>query len=141
MSTLYFKVKQGLQVGNVIINESTGNITGLTNANLGNLATANYFSGNGSLLSSLTGANVTGQVGNALVAGTVYTAAQPNITSVGTLTSLDVTGNLTSGNANLGNYVYANYVHGVLTTNAQPDRKSTRLNSSHIPLSRMPSSA
>jgi hypothetical protein len=47
----------------------------------------------GSLLTSLTGANVTGQVGNALVAGTVYTAAQPNITSTGTLTSLTVNGN------------------------------------------------
>ena len=63
------------------------------NANLGNLATANYFSGNGSALSSIAGANVTGQVGNALVAGTVYTAAQPNITSVGTLTSITVSGN------------------------------------------------
>ena len=63
------------------------------NANLGNLATANYFSGNGSSLSSIAGANVTGQVGNALIASTVYTAAQPNITSVGTLTSLTVSGN------------------------------------------------
>jgi len=37
-------------------------------------------------------ANVSGQVANALVAGTVYTATQPNITSVGTLTSLTVSG-------------------------------------------------
>ena len=71
----------------------TGNISG---ANL----TGNHY-GNGSALSSLTGANVTGQVGNALVAGTVYTAAQPNITSVGTLSSLSVTGNVTAGNANV----------------------------------------
>ena len=35
---------------------------------------------------------------NALVAGTVYTNAQPNITSVGTLTSLSVSGNITAGN-------------------------------------------
>ena len=34
------------------------------------------------------------QVANALVAGTVYTAAQPNITSVGTLSSLTVSGNV-----------------------------------------------
>ena len=40
----------------------------------------------------VTGGNVTGQVPNALVAGTVYTNAQPNITSVGTLTSLTVNG-------------------------------------------------
>jgi hypothetical protein len=48
---------------------------------------------NGSGLTSLNGANVTGQVGNALVAGTVYTNAQPNITSVGTLSNLSVSGN------------------------------------------------
>ncbi len=73
----------------------TGNITS-QNATLGNLVTANYFSGDGSLLTSLTGSNVTGQVANALIAGTVYSNAQPNITSVGTLTSLDVSGNVTS---------------------------------------------
>jgi hypothetical protein len=56
--------------------------------------------GNGQALTGLAGGNVTGQVGNALVAGTVYTAAQPNITSVGTLTSLAVTGNVTGGNLN-----------------------------------------
>jgi len=37
-------------------------------------------------------------VSNSLVSGTVYTAAQPAITSVGTLVSLAVTGNITSGN-------------------------------------------
>jgi hypothetical protein len=36
--------------------------------------------------------------GAATTAGTVTTAAQPNITGVGTLTSLAVTGNITSGN-------------------------------------------
>ena len=61
---------------------------------------------------AVAGANVTGQVGNALVAGTVYTNAQPNITSVGTLSSLIVTANITSGNANLGNAVTANYFIG-----------------------------
>ena len=44
---------------------------------------------------SVAGANVSGQVSNALVAGTVYTSAQPNITSVGTLTSLTLSGTLT----------------------------------------------
>ena len=38
----------------------------------GNVSASNYI-GNGSALSSLTGANVTGQVSNSLVAGTVYT--------------------------------------------------------------------
>jgi hypothetical protein len=88
--------------------ETTGNITGA------------YILGNGSQLTSLTGgfvtgevafaatantvagANVSDQVANALVSGTVYTNAQPNITSVGTLTSLGVTGDVTS------NYIIAN---------------------------------
>jgi len=73
-----------------------GNIVA-DNANLGNLATANF------------------------VAGTLTTAAQPNVTSVGTLTSLAVTGNITSGNANVGNLLTANYVAGTLTTAAQPN--------------------
>lgn len=71
---------------NIIANLTSGN------ANLGNLATANYFSGNGSMLTGIVAGNITGQVANALVAGTVYTASQPNITSVGTLTSLTVSG-------------------------------------------------
>jgi hypothetical protein len=53
---------------------------------------ATNFSGNGSGISSITGANVTGQVGNSLLAGTVYTNSQPNITSLGTLISLTVDG-------------------------------------------------
>ena len=60
-----------------------------------------------------------------LVTGTLTTNAQPNVTSVGTLTSLDVTGNLSSGNANLGNLASANYITGTLTTNAQPNITST----------------
>ena len=43
--------------------------------------------------------------------GRLTTNAQPNITSVGTLTSLAVTGNISSGNANLGNLATANYVN------------------------------
>jgi hypothetical protein len=81
---------------------STGTLTSLGVS--GNITAANItantgiFSGNGSGLSQLAGANVSGQVGNSLVAGTVYTAAQPNITSVGTLTAISVTGNGTFGN-------------------------------------------
>jgi len=98
---------------------AVGTLTGL-NVN-GNIVAANItantgvFTGNGSGLSALAGANVTGQVGNALVAGTVYTAAQPNITSVGTLTSLSVTGNVSAGN------VSGTLLTGTLTTASQPN--------------------
>jgi hypothetical protein len=62
-----------------------------------NVANANYATIAGTA-NNVAGANVSGQVGNSAIAGTVYTNAQPNITSVGTLTSLAVTGNITAGN-------------------------------------------
>lgn len=102
----YLSTYTGNITGNIIT--LTGNVTAI-NASLGNLVTSNYFTGNGSLLTSLTGANVAGQVANSLVSSTVYTADQPNITSVGTLSSLTVTSNITSGNASLGNLVSANH--------------------------------
>jgi hypothetical protein len=93
---------------------SVGTLTSISvsgNANVGNLGTAGLITATGNInganitgthygaatgLTGIPGANVSGQVGNALVAGTVYTAAQPNITSVGTLTSLGVNGTVTA---------------------------------------------
>jgi hypothetical protein len=113
-----------VQVGNsltVVSGDST----------LGNVATANYFSGNGSLLTSITGANVTGYVPlatsantatsatSATTAGTVTTAAQPNITSVGTLSSLSVTGNV-SANYFIGNGATLTDVTGANVTGYVP---------------------
>jgi len=119
-----FTYNDGTQVLAVL-----GNISSL-NANLGNAVVANYFVGSGNTLSNIAGANVSGYVANAThantsdsatTAGTVTANAQGNITSVGTLTSLDVSGNLSSGNANLGNLVIANYYQGTLTTASQPN--------------------
>ena len=95
MTTKNFAVKNGLTVGNVTISAATGNIiTG--NANLGNLAIANFFSGDGGLLSNISATG--GNANYAGYAGNVTGNAQPNITSLGTLTSVSV-----SGNANIGN--------------------------------------
>ena len=81
----------------------------------GNLRVGNII-GNGQALSGLAGANVTGQVGNALIAGTVYTNAQPNITSVGTLTGLTING--TSNLGPIGNVTITGGSSGqVLSTN------------------------
>ena len=94
--------------------------------------TAGYFVGNGSTLTSITAANVTGTVANATyatsagsattatsatTAATVTTNAQPNITSVGTLSSISVTGNVTGGNVLTGGVVSAtgNVTGGNLT--------------------------
>jgi hypothetical protein len=90
----------------------------------GNLRVGNII-GNGQALTGLAGGNVTGQVGNALVSGTVYTAAQPNITSVGTLTSLAVTGNISAGNVSATTFTGAlsgaATTAGTVTTAAQPN--------------------
>jgi hypothetical protein len=73
--------------------------------NVNGTVTAASFIGNGAPLTNITGANITGTVANATYAtsanaatfaGTVTTNAQPNITSVGTLTTLDVTGNVSA---------------------------------------------
>ena len=54
----------------------------------------------------------TGALSATLLTGIITSAFQPNITTVGTLGALSVTGNVTSGNANLGNAVTANYFVG-----------------------------
>jgi hypothetical protein len=118
---------------NVIANSTvfagTANITGNVNAgnaSLGNAVTANYFIGNlygtanlatyATTANAVAGGNVSGQVGNALIAGTVYTNAQPNITSTGTLSSLSVSG--TSNLGAVGNVTITGGTNGyVLSTN------------------------
>jgi hypothetical protein len=77
----------------------------------GTVANATFATTSGSS-DSVAGANVLGQVSNALVSGTVYTNAQPNITSVGTLTSLAVSGNVTGSNITITGTLQANYVAG-----------------------------
>jgi len=114
---------------------SVGNLTGL-NVNGNVTVTTGRYVGNGSGLTNIPGGNVTSQVPNALVAGTVYTNAQPNITSVGALNSLTVVGTVTAGafSTNTGSYtsingsvfanngtVRGNLLTGTLTTAAQPN--------------------
>jgi hypothetical protein len=96
-------------------NITSGNVSGATGA-------FTTVTGNGRALISLNAANIdTGTLpaarlsgtytitvsGAATTAGTVTTAAQPNITSVGTLTAATVTGNTTSGNLLTGGLISA----------------------------------
>lgn len=110
-------------LGTLTVLSVNGNITG-TNV----IANTGSFQGSGNGLFALNASNLTlGTVptarltgnytidinGNALyanTAGTVVTASQPNITSVGTLTTLSVTGNTTTGGIKTNNYYYANGV-------------------------------
>ena len=67
-------------------------------------------------------------VATAGVAGTVTSAAQPNITSVGTLTSLAVTGNISAGNVSA--------TAGAFTSVSGNGSALTALNASNVRLSR-----
>jgi hypothetical protein len=84
----------GTTVQTIAVNGVT--ITG--NANVSGNVAASYFIGNGSQLTDITGANIIGDVTSAITAnfanyaGNVTVAAQPNITSVGNLTGLNVDG-------------------------------------------------
>ena len=74
--------------------DASGNLT-VQNANLGNLATANY-------------ANITTDL---VVQGNIANAGNIIVTYNITSDTSNVTGNLTTGNANLGNLVIANYAN------------------------------
>lgn len=99
---------------------SVGTLTSLTvtgNISGANITGTHYGAATG--LTSIPGANVSGTVanatyavssGSATTAGTVTTAAQPNITSTGTLASLTVTANVATGGIKTDNYYYANGV-------------------------------
>ena len=95
----------------VLVVTGTGaNIAGTANV-VGNAA----IEGNLTVLSNIEAGNVfanSGTIGASLITGTLTTSAQPNITSLGTLGNLTVSGNLSAGNANLGNLVEANYFVG-----------------------------
>jgi hypothetical protein len=95
----------------------------VTVLSFGNLRIVNII-GNGQALTGLNGSNIVGTVANAnyaAFAGDVVNAAQPNITSLGTLVNLAVSGNVVAGNVNAGNTLTANFVTGTLTTSAQPN--------------------
>jgi hypothetical protein len=87
----------------------TSNVTA-SNANLGNAVSANYFIGNGSYLTGLSAT-----VSN--LANTVTVNAQPNITSVGILASLEVSGNTVIG----GNLTVNGTVTSINSTIVQID--------------------
>jgi hypothetical protein len=103
--TLYVEIPSTLSISNLIASgniSASGNLISL-NANIGNSVVTRYFVGDGSQITNV--AAITSNVSN--VAGTVTQNAQSNITSLGTLTSLSVSGNIIAGNITVGN-VYAN---------------------------------
>jgi hypothetical protein len=111
LSVTLLNVASNANIGNVGVSglvTVTGNVTGgnLNTVGIASIGANANVTGN---LNVTANANVTANVnannviaGNlvsaTLLTGTLTTAAQPNITSVGTLTSLAVTGNITAGN-------------------------------------------
>ena len=152
LGTLTGLTVQGLAVisnGSAISNLNSGNIVGtvataysvvtpaqpnitsvgqLTSLAVGGTLSANAHTGNGYGLSNLNASNVSGTVGTAL---SVVTPAQPNITSVGTLTGLNVQGLavISNGSAisnlNSGNVVGTVGTAYSVVTPAQPNITST----------------
>ena len=106
-------------VGTLTSLSVTGNITS-GNANLGNLIVANYHSGNGSLLTSITGANVTGYVPNANIANTAYSVSAGNISGTINLANYATTANSVAG-GNVSGQVSNALIAGTVYTNAQPN--------------------
>ena len=117
--------------GNTLTDIPGANVTGtVANSTYSLTANSATFSTNAiqanvaNIANSVAGGNVSGQVGNALVAGTVYTNAQPNITSVGTLGNVytsgvvSAVGNVRGGNLNTVGLVTAtgNVTGGNLVT-------------------------
>ena len=93
-------VASNATVANTVRYSSQPNITSvgtLINLDVAGEVQAGSFTGDGGNLSNLTAANL---VGSVPLAAHVTSNAQANITSVGNLTSLTVTGNTTSGNLN-----------------------------------------
>lgn len=127
---------------NTVSSSAQPNITSvgvLTNLGVSGQIEALMFQGNAGNLFNIPAGNI---VGSIPVANTVANSAQPNITSVGTLVSLDVAGNITSaniaasnratagnlfvtGNASFGGNVSINT--GKLTANGNVDFNGARV--------------
>ena len=95
---------------------------------------ANYFIGSGNNLSNIQASNITGLIANANFsaysnvanfsnyAGNVVNASQSNITSVGTLSTLSVTGNISTSNYFIGN---GHYLTGISSGASLPIANGT----------------
>lgn len=129
-----------LTVPNLVV---AGSITGtVANANFANFS---YLANFATTANAVAGANVSGAVANATyasnagnavvasIASTVVNNAQPNITSVGTLTSLDVTGNVGAGNvsATEGAFTYVTGDGANLTNLSGANITGTVANATH----------
>ena len=144
---------------NIVVVTGTGaNVTGTFNssgnANVGNLGTGGLITATGNVTGgnlvtsgalSVTGNANVGNIGGTTgvfttVAGALTTAAQPNVTSVGTLTSLGVSGNITSNNISSNNYVIVS-ANSSITAAGTTQGTATQLASSINVVTTVPASS
>ena len=117
---------QSATVAQVVSQAAQPNITSvgtLSSLTVTGTVSAGTFSGSGSSLTDVPASAISGTV---LTAQSVVTAAQPNITSVGTLTGLSVQGLLLASNgAGISNINASNVSLGTLTTSVFPTSGAT----------------
>ncbi len=120
---------------NVNIATSNGNITAGVDGVANVLTiTSTGLDVNGNITATNFVGNFSGNASNANfsnTAGTVTSSAQPNITSVGTLVSLEVSGNVTAGAVKTNSLLYANGEPYVFTTNAAGSNTQVQFNNNN----------
>jgi Major tropism determinant N-terminal domain len=97
--------------GNLRGTNLTGTLTTASQPNITDVGTLNSLSVSGNITSGYvnatghtgTSVSVTGSITGASLVGTISTASQPNITAVGTLGSLSVSGAIAAGNISIAN--------------------------------------
>ena len=111
------------EIGNVSVSQIASGTSNVKIADINGNATVSINGTSNVVVFSTTGmtatANITGaNINGTNIYGTISTAAQPSITSLGILTSLDVNGNITGGNLLTGGLISAtgNITGGNLTT-------------------------
>jgi filamentous hemagglutinin len=102
------------EVANAAYATSAGSATTATTAGTANIALVAYSVAAANVSGTVANATYATSAGSATTAGTVTGNAQANITSVGTLTSLSVSGNITGGNVIAPNFLATNSAGGTL---------------------------
>ena len=88
-----------------VIRANVSYLTAYTSITGGNSVTANYFIGSGANLTNIAGANVSGFVANANVANTAFAIAAANVSGLGNIATINLTGS--NSNVLYGNGVFA----------------------------------
>jgi len=95
-----------IQIGNAVLAEVNGALSFPQSLSVNTITATGNITAN-TFLGNVAGGTITasGNISGNNISGTLTTASQPNITGIGTLSSLAVTGNITAGNVNANSAV------------------------------------